>query len=60
MKAVRENMIAVLTALAEGYKLSLAEGYIIVENPKYAPDNGRDPYLVLPLDVAKRIINELP
>ena len=37
----------VLEAIYAGYPGEIKDGYIIVRNPKYEPDNGANPSLVI-------------
>jgi hypothetical protein len=49
-KVMRE-ILAALRAIAEGYKVSGKDDrYIVVENPKFSPENGSDPMLVIDVD----------
>lgn len=41
----------VLRLIAEGYPaMGYEDRYVAVENPDYAPDNGKDPWLVFDTD----------
>lgn len=45
-----EDDVRVLELIAQGYPVKGEEDrFILVENPKYRPDNGANPYLVLNL-----------
>jgi hypothetical protein len=42
-----KEIVDILTAIAEGYPVKgVQDQYIVVENPDYLPDNGKDPRLV--------------
>lgn len=43
----RDEVIAALRAVCEGYTQIPTEGYIVVKNPDFQEDNGSNPHLVI-------------
>lgn len=43
-----EDMRAALKLIAEGYLVDIRhDRYVIIENPKFQPDDGSDPFIVV-------------
>lgn len=52
-----ENLIKALRAIAEGYPVEGHEDrFVVVENPKYKPDDGSNPLLAIDVDSLDKAI----
>ncbi len=48
LEAERDSTMVALRAVAQGYPIETQDDrYIVVENPKYQPDDGSNPKLVI-------------